>query len=174
MRDDMTGKRVLLIGGGADLNGRGLNERISAVECEWDAVARINHHFGEVADVGKRMDICFVGQREWANWYFHSCSRRAPGLIVAFRDGCACEPGYRARVAQELGMGEMVSSGLAAVHWLLARGAQVDIIGFNAPGGVVDMTGRKLYADGSVDENPRFDWTAEILWIKEQPGVTLL
>lgn len=174
MRDDLTGKRVLLIGSGADLNGRGLNERISAQDCEWDAIARINHHFGDVADVGKRMDICFVGHREWATWYFGTCSRREPYLIVAFHDGCACDMRYRDKVAQELNMGERVSSGLAAVHWLLARGAQVDIIGFNAPGGNIDMTGRKTYADGTLDENPRFDWTAEILWIKEQPGVTLL
>lgn len=174
MKNDMTGKRVLLIGSGADLNGRALNERISAPDCEWDAIARINHHFGEVEDVGKRMDICFVGQREWANWYFSTCSRREPHLIVAFREGCACEPHYRVRVAAELKMGDFVSSGLAAVHWLLAHGAQVDIIGFNAPGGEIDTTGKKTYADGSEDGNTRFDWTAEILWIKEQPGVTLL
>lgn len=174
MKNELEGKRVLLIGSGADLNGRGLNERISAQACEWDAIARINHHFGDVADVGKRMDICFVGHREWATWYFGTCSRRESFKIVAFHDGCGCERFYRDKVAQELNMGERVSSGLAAVHWLLAHGAQVDIIGFNAPGGEIDPTGMKTYADGTVDENPRFDWTAEILWIKEQPGVTLL
>ena len=174
MRNDLTGKRVLLIGSGADLNGRGLNERISAVECEWDCIARINKHYGAIADVGRRMDICFVGHREWATWYFGTATRHEPHMIVAFRDGCCCEVNYRQKVAQELNLGEIVSSGLAAVHWLLAHGAQVDIIGFNAPGGVIDTSGTKTYCTGVVDGNKKFDWTAEILWIKEQPGVTLL
>ena len=174
MRNDLTGKRVLLIGSGADLNGRGLNERISAMECEWDCIARINKHYGAIADVGRRMDICFVGHREWATWYFGTATRHEPHMIVAFRDGCGCDTNYRDKVAREINLGERVSSGLAAVHWLLAHGAQVDIIGFNAPGGEIDASGVKTYATGEIDANKKFDWTAEILWIKGQPGVTLL
>lgn len=172
MRHDLTGKKVLLIGSGADLNGRAMQERISAQDCEWDAIARINRFFGEPADVGQRMDICFVAKREWANWYFYGTCKREPFLIVAFRDGCACDRGYREKTAQELNLGEVVSSGLCAVHWLLAHGAKVDIIGFNAPGGV--WSGHKVYADGRVDENKRFDWAAELAWIKAQDGVTFL
>lgn len=165
----MKDKKVLLIGSGEDLNGRALNDRISAQDCEWDYIARINHHFGDIADVGRRMDICFVARREYANWYFHTAVKHGPGLIVAFRDGCACDCHYRESVAKKLDMGERVSSGLAAVHWLLEHGAKVDVIGF----GKKDST-EKRYPDGKVDNVGQYDWTAERLWIESQSGVTML
>lgn len=170
MRTELKGKKVLLIGSGDDLNGRALNERISSPDCEWDAIARINKHYGAVEDVGKRMDICFVAKREYAGWYFHSATPHGDMMIVAFKDGCCCDRFYREEVAKELGMGVRVSSGLAAVHWLLAHGATVEIIGFGKP----DELAAKTYPDGTADPNAQYDWTAEYLWIKAQPGVTFL
>ena len=169
---ELKGKRVLLIGSGDDLNGRAMQVSIDGETCGWDAVARINRMFGDTADVGERVDIIFVAKREWGNWFFRMPKEGEDRIIVAFRDGCACDRGYREKTAQELHLGEVVSSGLCAVHWLLEHGAQVDIIGFNAPGGV--WSGQKVYAVGRMDASKRFDWAAELAWIKAQDGVTFL
>ena len=170
MKNNLNGKKVLLVGSGADLNGRALAERIDSGE-EWPVVARVNKHYGAREDVGCRMDLCFVARRVWYNWWFAVTCPSVPA-IVAFAEGVGCPKEYRAAVAAELGL-PRVSTGLAAVHLLLAAGASVDIIGFNAPGGV-PLDGGKIYADGTDGNIDRYDWTAELAWLQAQPRVTLL
>lgn len=174
MNHDLTGKKVLLIGSGEDLNGRGLRERIDAEACEWDAIARVNKCYGNTEDVGQRTDIAFVFRRSWFNLFLIGSQVFTAVHIVAFREGVGCGvencgKNYRAAVAAKIGM-ERVSTGLAAVFWLLERGATVEIIGF----GTGENPAKKVYADGTLDLTPRFDWAAERAWIEAQEGVRFL
>lgn len=169
MFSDLKGKKVLLIGSGADLTGRAMQERIES-GAEWAAVVRINKHYGAPEDVGCRTDVAVMARRVWFNYYFSACPN-VPRM-VAFAEGIGCPKDYRATVAAELGV-ERVSTGLAAAHLLLDAGAQVELIGFNAPGGV-PSEGGKRYADGTLDTNEAYDWAAELKWLQAQPRITFL
>lgn len=67
--DIVKDKKILLIGSGEDLNGRNLGERISAENCEWDIIARVNKHYGDIKDVGVRTDIFFCANKKFAKIY---------------------------------------------------------------------------------------------------------
>ena len=169
MLSDLKNKKVLLIGSGADLTGRAMQERIES-GAEWAAIVRINKHYGDPVDVGCRTDVAVLARRVWYNYYFLNCPHVS--RMVAFAEGIGCPKNYRATVAAELGL-QRVSTGLAAAHLLLAAGAELDIIGFNAPGGV-PSEGGKIYADGTPDGNSAYDWAAELEWLKSQSKITFL
>lgn len=167
--DTFRDKTVLLIGSGSDLDGRAMQEQIDGEG--YDIVARINHPFGAVADVGTRTDMVFVRRREWASYYFHG-EQMKNCRIVAFRDGVGCDKDYDEAVRAELVPHAVkASTGLCAVRWLLERGAKVTCIGFGWRDGA--FASDKTYAvTGALDTNPKFDWDAEHAYIADH--VTLI
>ena len=166
----LAGKKVLLIGSGSDLNGRKMGDRISAAECEWDMIARVNRPYGDAEDVGKRLDLCFVCRRVWLNYNFNPSFLRSGFRVIAFDDGVGCEQGYRSKAALGANIGTKSSTGFAAAYWLLEQGATVEIIGF----GSRENMSVKTYPDGTVDNNPNYDWAAERQWLEAQPNVKFL
>jgi len=159
----LSGRPVLLIGSGADLDGRKLGAAIDAGN--YGAVARVNRPYGAAADAGSRADIVFVRRRLWLNWHFRR-SALAPGArIIAFREGVGCPPGYESEVAARLGL-PRCSTGLLAAQWLLDAGAKVSAIGFGCKDGVFAES--KRYAvTGAADANAAYDWATENAWLKE-------
>jgi len=162
LRREFSGRPVLLVGSGADLDGRKLGEAIDAGN--YGLVARVNRPYGAAADAGSRADIVFVRRRIWLNWHFRR-SALAPGArIVAFCEGAGCPPGFEGEVAARLGL-PRCSTGLLAAQWLLDAGAEVAAIGFGYRDGAFAES--KRYAvTGEEDANAAYDWAAENDWLR--------
>lgn len=174
MNDTLKDKSVLLIGSGADVDGRAMGAEIDGEA--YDIVARVNKPYGAVADVGTRTDIVFVRHAEWVNffWHRHTAEGEEPASrrVVAFHDGVGCARRYDTAAVAELGFpAAKVSTGLCAAKWLLEHGAKVTVIGFGYRDGAFPSD--KTYAEtGKKDTNPNFDWQAENAWLREH--VTLV
>ncbi len=173
-RNSVQGKRVLLIGSGADIDGRAMGDAIDANRAGFDLVARVNKGYGTPEDCGSRADLVFVRKRAWFALWFLRLKRwliqqeqDTPGemlRIVAFWDGVGCPPSYAADVAKELNLPK-ASTGLLAAKWLLDRGADVTVIGYGYKDG--DFATAKTYAvTGAADNNPHYDWAAENEWLR--------
>lgn len=161
--------RALLIGSGNDIKCRGLQASIDGDK--WDAIARVNKHYGDFGDVGLRTDIIFVAKRGWENRFWRNPKFASHPLIVAFNSGLNCLPKYRPFVAKQIeAPTPQVSSGCCAVYWLLSKGYLVDIIGFGFP----TEKETKTYCDGTPDNTTKFNWEWEYEWISSQKGVTML
>ena len=160
-------RRYIIIGGGADLTGRGMGEQIDAGL--FGEVVRVNKPYGAPEDVGRRLDVLVTRWPEWVPVYF-------PGSLVVQRrvvlnvfDGFTAEEYEAAR--REVGW-QNVSAGLLACCWALNRGArQVFAIGFGYRRGQ-GWPGQKMYPDGTLDPNPNYNWPAENRWLEN--NVTLL
>lgn len=182
-RDDgrYRGLRALVIGSGSDLDGRGMGQRIDGGE--WDLVCRVNKWYGASADVGTRCDLLVTRWASWldrTDWVPHLDKVRD---VVILNQHIGVSRTEAQWLAAQVGHPQ-VSAGIQAVHYLLARGARVDVIGFGARAGVYDRD--KIYTaanaahvpatktDGLRDVNETYNWAAEKLWLANQPRVTML
>lgn len=168
LRREFSGRPVLLIGSGADLDGRKLAAAIDGGQ--FGPVARINRPYGATADVGTRANLVFVRRRLWLNWHFPLSSISPPPRIIAFREGVGCPAGYEREVAARLGL-PRCSTGLLAAQWLLDVGAKVSAIGFGCRDGAFSP-GKRYAVSGAEDANAAYDWAAENAWL--QNNVRLL
>lgn len=177
----LKGKTVLVIGSGADVDGRALGAAIDAGEIA-DVVIRVNKHYGSRKDVGSRTDIIFTRWRAWLDrmvgWFEPEVVEGA-GYVVALNENFHWKKEWSELVRKEAGV-KNPSAGLMAVWWALVHGAEeVKVIGFGfrAAGG---EDKEKRYGEhsfqysGAVDKNPNYDFAAERRWHANQKGVTLL
>lgn len=162
-------KKVLLIGSGHDLKGRGLGKRIDAGE--WDVVVRCNHYYGEPEDVGTRTDLAVVRLAPLEKAFFDEAPI-PPKRVVSTNDGNNFPLEIVIQAAKEINHKE-ASCGLIAGLWLLHMGAKVSVMGI---GHYADGTWikRKTYPDGSIDTANFCDWNKENAWWKKQINVELL
>lgn len=175
----MNKNHVLLIGSGADLNGRRLGSQIDAGH--FGLIARCNYLYGDPLDIGHRTDFLFTRRSGWL-------SQIPPGIRYALRECIIINEGKGvhgdelAITAQEAGV-ERASCGLIAAAWLLRRGYRVSAIGFGFSGG--KFAAEKKYPSsaysvgkqaehlkGRTDINPNYNWPAENKWLAR--NVTLL
>lgn len=173
--------RVLCIGSGQDIDGRGLGETIDKSD-KWDYVLRINKTYGLPEDVGRRTDI-FVTR--WSSWVNEGNTFIEPELlnnckkVILLNQNVNYSKTERDMITKELNL-EHVSAGIQAVHWLLNRGCKdITLIGFGYKDG--KFMQQKVYAKnsinyepGMVDTNPLYNWDRERQWLQLQPQVTFI
>lgn len=170
--------KVLVIGSGQDLDGRGLGDIIDNSD-KWDYIVRINKTYGLSEDVGTRCDIFFT---RWYSWVsegqtfiekeiLEKCKQ-----VIILNQHCGYSQTEQTMLSYEIGI-DHVSAGPQTVHWLLNRGCRhIDLIGFGYKNG--EFMTEKIYAknshnypDGMKDNNTHYDWDLERKWLKLQPQV---
>ncbi|MBQ5664261.1 MAG: glycosyltransferase family 29 protein [Akkermansia sp.] len=162
-------KKVLVIGSGKDIVGRGLGKRIDAGE--WDVVVRCNHFYGDPVDVGTRTDLAVVREARFEKDFFNEAPK-APVRVLTTNDGTNFPKHLLQQAAQEVGHRE-ASIGIIAARWLLNCGARLSVIGIgHFPDGT--WISQKTYPDGTVDTAGFCDWNKENAWWMRQRGVELL
>ena len=162
-------KRVLLIGSGKDIVGRGLGARIDAGE--WDVVVRCNHYYGAPADVGTRTDLAVVRETRFEKDFINEAPEM-PLRVLATNNGVNFPRALLQQAAQEVGHRE-ASIGIIAALWLLHNGARLSVMGIgHFPDG--SWIEQKTYPDGAVDKAGFCDWSKENAWWQRQRSVELL
>lgn len=158
---DLKGKRVLVIGSGADLNGRMLGKEIDTPNGRWQFVVRCNAPYGRVEDVGTRTDLVMVRYLQWRARFPAAILKQAR-CVSTYEGGIPRTE--RIIVADECGV-RKASCGLLACWWALQMGAEsVTVIGFGHRNGQWDAV--KSYPDGHTDTNPMYDWNKEHEWME--------
>lgn len=183
LRDLIHGKNVLIIGSGADLDGRKLGKEIDLGK--WDVVIRCNKLYGSREDTGTRTDVLFTRWNSWLDNKAFIPDEVMAGVkftVIANQHIGVSRTEY-GWLCSQVGK-DQVSCGPQAVHWALAHGAaRVDLIGFGRKQGV--FTKDKVYPEadketgripnhhqhGLVDRNPMYDWHMERMWLMRQPRV---
>lgn len=165
----LEGRRVLLIGSGKDLVGRGLGERIDAGE--WDLVVRCNHFHGDPADVGTRTDIAVLRISKLEKSFMEEAPV-APKRMIVHTSGEVIPLELLVKAAEEVGHKE-ASCGVIAALWLRENCAKVTAVGIgHRPDGTWEKA--KFYANGVRDTALFCDWDKEHAWWERQQNVTLL
>lgn len=163
------GKRVLLIGSGRDLVGRGLGKRIDAGE--WDVVVRCNHYYGAPEDVGTRTDLAVVRETRFEKDFINEAPV-SPVRVLCTNNGTNFPKELLQIAALEVGHRE-ASIGVIAARWLLNNGAKLSVMGIgHFPDG--SWIKQKTYPDGTPDTAGFCDWNKENAWWMRQKGVELL
>ncbi len=170
---ELKGKKVLLIGSGADLDGRKMQSEIDT-GTTYDFIARVNKPYGAIEDVGTKTDVILVRKASWFRFFWRdfmmnrqrmSEAERAakPVLDVVFNEGVNCRHDYGFFAAHHLGFFRL-STGLLAAKWLKEQGADVTAIGYGwSEGAFVPV---KTYTQTKQeDANPNYDWKRENEWI---------
>ena len=162
-------RKVLLIGSGADLNGRKLGKRIDAGE--WDVVVRCNHYYGSPEDVGTRTDLAMVRLGKFEKDFMNEAPC-PPVRVIATNDGANFPREVVLKAAREVGHTE-ASCGVITARWLLNCGARLSVIGIGhyEDGSWIKQ---KTYPDGTVDTAGFCDWKKENAWWQRQRGIELL
>lgn len=160
-RLNLKGKHILIIGSGADLNGRALADEIDSADSRWQFVIRCNAYYGRTEDVGTRTDLMWVRYLKWRS-KFPEVIRKQARCVSNFEGGFP--QAERIAVANACGI-RKASCGLLACWWALEMGAEsVTVIGFGYSQGHWDSV--KRYPDGLVDSNPMYDWDKEHEWLE--------
>lgn len=163
-------KKVLLIGSGKDIVGRGLGKRIDAGE--WDVVVRCNHFYGDTVDVGTRTDLAVVREARFEKDFIDEAPT-CPARVITTNDGVNFPKHLLYQAAQEVGHRE-ASIGIIAARWLINCGARLSVIGIgHFPDG--SWISQKTYPDGTVDTAGFCDWNKENAWWESRKDeITLL
>lgn len=182
----INGKHVLVIGSGADNDGRKMGKEIDLGK--WDVVIRCNKLYGAREDTGTRTDVLFTRWNSWLDNKTFIPDEVMAGVkftVIANQHIGTSRTEYSWLCAQ-VG-NEQVSCGPQAVHWALTHGAaRVDLIGFGRRGGV--FTRDKVYSsadkavgrvpdhetDNLTDKNPLYNWDLERRWLLRQPRVCFI
>lgn len=158
---DLKGKHVLVVGSGADLNGRLLGDEIDRLDGRWQFVVRCNSPYGSCEDVGTRTDMIWVRYLKWRSNFPSEMLKQA--RCISTYEGGFPRP-ERIVVADECGV-RKASCGLLACWWAVNMGAaSVTVIGFGYRNGQWDA--EKSYPDGRTDTNPMYDWNKEHKWME--------
>lgn len=179
----LSGKNVLVIGSGADNDGRKLGKDIDLGK--WDVVIRCNKLYGAREDTGTRTDVLFTRWNSWLDneeFMPREVIANVKVAVIANQHIGVSQTEYGWLCAQ-VGK-DQVSCGPQAVHWALTHGAaRVDLIGFGRKNGVFmrDKVYSKADKDSNrvpnhdidflTDKNPIYDWHLERMWLMRQPRV---
>lgn len=172
---DLTGKFILIIGGGADLNGRNLGTLIDDNDkCPWDYIVRVNKHYGDIKDVGERTDTVVCREASFFKAIEKSIVKSDKYFNLSINGGTQDDLNSWNFLCST--QNALVSTGMWAVFWFLAHGAAgIDIIGFNARDGrPIFKNNKKMYVDGTQDLNSNFNWENEFNWINQFSNVIFL
>lgn len=175
------GKTVLIIGSGADIDGRRLKNQIDNTN-RFDIVARVNKHYGVELDTGKRTDVIVTRWLQWvkdgSNFFDADELKNAKATIILNQNVGFSET-EQAILCSELQV-EKVSAGLQAVSYFLNRGASVVyVLGFGMTKEGF-MNAKKYckhsinYKDGMKDTNQYYNWNKEKTWLKHQSKIRFL
>lgn len=162
-------RKVLLIGSGKDIVGRGFGTRIDSGE--WDVVVRCNHYYGAPEDVGTRTDLAVVREAKFEKMFVNEAPI-CPVRVLSTNDGSNFPKALLQVAAQEVGHRE-ASIGIIVARWLLNNGAKLSVMGI---GHFKDGSwiAQKTYPDGTPDSAGFCDWTKENAWWLRQKDVELL
>ncbi len=161
---ELDGKRVLLIGSGADLDGRHMQAEIDS-GTTYDLIARVNKPYGYQEDVGTKTDLILVRKAVWLKVFWQRFIREHPQAVaeVVFNEGLNCRRDYGWFAARELGFARL-STGLLAAKWLKEQGADVTAIGYGWREGAF-LPVKTYTQTKQEDANPNYDWTRENEWL---------
>ena len=180
---DLTGKKVLVIGSGADLANRFMRDVIDKLPAdggEYDVVVRCNKMYGDPLDVGTRTDVAFVRYPEWLIKYNLTNAKHfvsVNGMQLGGRPASYYGDWNRREgdaLCQEIGIAK-ASCGALAVNWAKQRGCtkrNLHVIGFGYDAEHDTFTAQKSYPDGRADMNPAYNWSRENEWLRN--NATLL
>lgn len=162
-------RKVLLIGSGKDLVGRGLGARIDSGE--WDFVVRCNHYYGLPEDVGTRTDLAVVREAKHEKIFIDEAPL-CPVRVLTTNDGVNFPKELLQEAARQVGHRE-ASIGVIAAIWLLHHGVRLSVMGIgHFPDG--HWLEQKTYPDGTPDTAGYCDWSKENAWWQRQRSVELL
>lgn len=168
----LEGKKVLLIGSGKDLNGRCMRHIIDNSDT-YDYVVRCNKYYGDPDDVGTRTDIAVIRWENWAHEFFKD-GPGYPKSWITINDGKGIPLALLAELEKSVGHPN-VSCGIIAAEWLVRCGATVSVIGMGrSADGKWPENSVKTYPDGTVDNNPHYDWAKENAWWDANESVIML
>lgn len=179
VEQSIKGKRILIIGSGADNDGRRMQEQIDSDYYHY--VIRVNKHYGQAEDTGTRTDIIFT---RWVQWvsngskFFTEDEIKNAKKIVVINQQVGIAQAEIEQGKIEVGH-KSISAGIYAALWCINRGAsQIDLIGY---GKYSDgFRGKKYcqnsynYPDRMTDNNPNYNWEKEQAWMIAQPEINLL
>ena len=175
------GKTVLIIGSGADIDGRRLAKQIDNTN-RFDIVARVNKHYGVEKDTGKRTDVIVTRWLQWVKGgsnFFHEDELKNAKATIILNQNCGFSETEQAILCSELQV-EKVSAGIQAVSYFLNRGARVIYLlgfGMTKEGFMNEKKYCKHsinYKDGMKDTNQFYDWNKEKIWLKQQSKIRFL
>lgn len=172
--------RILIIGSGADNDGRRMRDKIDGNY--YDLVIRVNKHYGKVEDVGTRTDLIFTRWYQWiakGQTFFREDDLRQAKKVIILNQQVGISASEMQQGCIEVGHSK-VSAGIYAALWCINRGAeQIDLIGYGhyQDGFRQDKKycqNSYNYPDRMTDNNPLYDWQKEQRWLLAQPQITLL
>lgn len=177
---EIKGKRILIIGSGADNDGRRMRERIDSNY--YDLVIRLNKHYGKTEDTGTRTDIIFTRWLQWISKgqkFFTEDDLEKAKMIVIINQQVGITAAEIEQGKAEVGH-DKISAGIYACLWCLNRGArEIDLIGYGYYYDGFRENKRYCqnsynYPDRMTDNNPLYNWKAEQRWLQAQPQINLL
>ena len=180
VEQSIKGARILIIGSGADNDGRRMRDKIDSNY--YDLVIRVNKHYGKVEDVGTRTDLIFTRWYQWiakGQTFFREDDLRQAKKVIILNQQVGISASEMQQGCIEIGHNK-VSAGIYAALWCINRGAeQIDLIGYGhyQDGFRQDKKycqNSYNYPDRMTDNNPLYDWQKEQRWLLSQPEITLL
>ena len=180
VEQSIKGARILIIGSGADNDGRRMRDKIDSNY--YDLVIRVNKHYGKVEDVGTRTDLIFTRWYQWiakGQTFFREDDLRQAKKVIILNQQVGISASEMQQGCIEIGHSK-VSAGIYAALWCINRGAeQIDLIGYGhyQDGFRQDKKycqNSYNYPDRMTDNNPLYDWQKEQRWLLSQPEITLL
>lgn len=180
VEQSIKGARILIIGSGADNDGRRMRDKIDGNY--YDLVIRVNKHYGKVEDVGTRTDLIFTRWYQWiakGQTFFREDDLRQAKKVIILNQQVGISASEMQQGCIEIGHSK-VSAGIYAALWCINRGAeQIDLIGYGhyQDGFRQDKKycqNSYNYPDRMTDNNPLYDWQKEQRWLLSQPEITLL
>ena len=180
IEQDLKGKRVIIIGSGADNDGRRMKERIDSNY--YDYVIRVNKHYGSPDDTGSRTDIIITRWHQWiakGQKFFTEDDLAQVKKVVIINQSVGISNAEIEQGKVEVGHSK-VSAGLYAALWCLNRGVkEIDLIGYGYQNNAFTDSKRYCvnsfnYPDRMTDYNPLYNWEREQRWLKAQPQINLL
>lgn len=175
------GKTVLIIGSGADIDGRRLANLIDNTN-RFDIVARVNKHYGNELDTGKRTDVIVTRWNQWVkkgmNFFSDEMIDNAKQIIILNQHIGFSETENQI-ICNEVGH-ERVSAGIQAISYFLNREAkEIYLLGYGMTKNGF-MKEKKYcknsfnYKDGLKDTNDFYNWNKEKNWMKHQSKIIFL
>ena len=150
--ETLQGIDVLIIGSDRGLSGLGLGSAID--RGDYGLVVRCNKPYGAAEDVGRGTDVIFLRYFGWLAEFWGGMSLAPLLPVVAINEGSGMLEAEREQAGREMGV-KWPSCGACAAYYFVTRGASVTLMGFG------DGGAKKIYADGTVDNNSNYDWGAE-------------
>ena len=173
-------KRVLIIGSGADIDGKRLKKLIDGNT--FDVVARVNKHYGMEQDTGTRTDVIFT---RWLQWikkpidFFSDEEIQNAKQVVILNQHVGYSENEKHLLLVELGH-DAASAGLQAIHFFLNRDVrEIYLLGFGMYSDGFKQSKKYCkrafnYSDGMTDTNNAYDWNKERDYMLKQSKIRFI